>query len=249
MAFSPIAQSQFQPVTATSPDDCVPTTCAEAVERATVGAVRVNHSTIRKADPTPAPGGMSYQDAYLATKKATGVVGEPRFGISAPDLKALLVAGHSVTISVDTHALAGTACGLHFLGKHSEFINSYSAAMGTFRMDDPGTTPVGFHDCPAALIVKAALLRTGNHGINVIVWPDTEGVSWKAAKVHSLRDLPSYTTGEGRGMTKIGTTYLGGRTQNADPYALGTRTANGWVHVKDPITGKWLWTIGDSFHA
>lgn len=248
MSYVPLARSQFQPHTATSPDDCVPAACAEAVDRVTVGAIRVTHVDIRRASAKPFGGRLSYSEGVNATMAVTGVQGDVRLGVSPADVKKLLIGGSALTISMDASVTHGTACGTYdFLGDHSEFINSYDPVNDTFHLDDPGTTPIGFHDCPAALILRAALERSGQRGVNVIVWPDTEGVSWTARKVHSLRDLPSYKTGKAIGATRIGTVYAGGRTQNGDPYPLNGRTVDGFVHVLDPHTKRWLWTVGDSF--
>lgn len=243
--FQPAPQSQFQPHTATSPDDCVAAACAEAVARSTVGAVHTDHAAIRKASGV-ASGALSYAEAVAATLKVTGVRGEVRLRVPATEAKVVVAGGHGAIISIWAAVTHGTACGTNnFMLGHSLYINSYDPVHDTFHLDDPGTTATGFHDCPAALILRAAEVRTGNQGVDLIVWPDTEGVSWTARKVHSLRDQPSYTAGKAMGATKIGTTYPGGRTQNGEAYPLAGRTADGWVHVL--AAGRWLWTIGDSF--
>lgn len=245
MTYQPPPQRQYGPLTSQSAYDCVPTTCAMGADRATVAAIHTDHAHIRVASGITGRG-LSYEEAVAATKKVTGVTGVVRYGISAADLKSLLVGGHAVTISIDTHATANTAYRTNaFLGNHSIFGNAYYSTNDAVNVKDPGTS-ASYLNWPFALVVKAALLRTRNHGINVIVWPDTEGVRWTAHKARQMRSDPSYTSGTGLGSLVVGRTYAGGRTQNGDNYTLPTgRVANGWVHVND---GKrWSWCIGESF--
>jgi hypothetical protein len=177
MTYQPVAQAQYVPVTARSADDCVPTCCAMGAARATVGARIVDHQAIRNADPTPAPGGMSYQDAVIATQRSTGVVATARFFVTPVDAWALLAGGHALTVSIDTNATAGTKFATNkFLGGHSVFANAI-ASPSTVHVKDPGRTTSPFEAWPWALLVKAAELRSGQRGMNLIVWPDTEGVT------------------------------------------------------------------------
>lgn len=248
MTYVPQPQAQFVPRTASSPDDCVPATCAIAADRATVGAVHVNHAVIRAATGQ-ARGGVPYPAAVLATSTATGVVGQVRYGISPSDLKALLAGGRACTVSIDTHATANTPYRTNaFLGGHSVFANRYYSSTDAVAVEDPGTTQVGFLNWPFSLLVKAALLRTGNHGINVIVWPDTEGVTWLAKQARSVHPKPTYAASAGKpfAVTRPGTAYVGGSTTNGETYTLHSGgTANGWVQVK--VAGKWGWVTGDCF--
>ncbi len=232
MTYRPAQGGQFQPPTTFSKDDCVPATCALGADRATVGAIRKTHADIRRASGDT-EGGITYRDAVQATEKATGVIGTERLGISSADLLALLKAGHAVTISIDTHATAGTKYATnHFLGGHSVYANSYTATSNTVPVEDPGTTAAGYLDWPWALLIKAALLRTGNRGINVIVWPDTEGVSKVATGVYKIRSAPSTATGKQLALTVKGKAYWCSKTVNGGPWqrADGT-TANGWWYI------------------
>jgi hypothetical protein len=145
-------------------------------DRATVGAKVVDHSTIRALFPYP--GGMSYQDGVSATRIATGVQGEARFFVPPTSAWDLLVAGHALTVSIDTHATAGTKWATnHFLGGHSVFANHVLRVNQTVVVKDPGRTTSPFEAWPWDLLVKAAELRSGQRGMNLIVWPDTEGVT------------------------------------------------------------------------
>ncbi len=231
MTYRPLAQGQFQPVTPRSMDDCVPTCCAMGADRATVGAKVVNHQVIRNADPTPAAGGMSYQDAVVATQRATGVLGEVRFFVPPTDAWALLVAGHALTVSIDTHATAGTkfATG-NFLGGHSVFANE-AQSNGIVVVKDPGRTTSPFEAWPWALLVKAAMLRSGQRGMNLIVWPDTEGVvrtAVTAVQLHSgpARSKPVIKTLPKGSRPLVTSTFNGGFWPN-----LTGGSSDGWHRV------------------
>jgi hypothetical protein len=233
MTYQPVAQAQFVPLTSRSPDDCVPTCCAMGAAQATVGAKVVTHQTIRAAHPTP--GGMSYQDAVVATKAVTGVQGEARFFVPPTDAWALLVAGHSLTVSIDTHATEGTKYATNgFLGGHSVFASRPQTGP-TVVVKDPGRTTSPFEAWPWVLLVKAAMLRSGNRGMNLIVWPDTEGVTRTAVASTPYYDKPFRSASEKGKLVKgkrytVTSTFNGGGWPN-----LTGGTSFGWHRLPGDV--------------
>lgn len=243
--YVPLSGSQFKPLTTFSSVDCVPQTCAEAADRASVGAMRTTHAAIRNAS-TDRSGGMTYGDAVKATEKVTGIKGEPRYSLSRDEVRKLCKAGHALTVSIDCSVTVNTKYATNrYTGGHSVFANSYAALDDTFMVQDPGTTSAGYLRWPAALLLAAAEKRTNGHGVNTIVWPDTEGRSWKAVMTGRIRATPE-TDGKDLGKIVLGTTYRGGRTENGGTWTRkdGT-TADGWVHVQYAAS-KWGWVRGEA---
>lgn len=246
--FAPPPQQQYSPVTPTSALDCVPTCCAMAASRATVGVVHVNHATIR-AHASQQTSGMTYQDAVAATKAATGVVGQALFGVPPVNAKTLLIGGNVLTVSIDTHATAGTPYRTNnFLGGHSVYANTYFTTGDLVKVKDPGTS-AGYLNWPWSLLVDAALLRSGQRGMNLIVWPDTEGVTWTGKNLRSVHPLPSYAKVAGNapiGQVHPGLAYVTGRTTNGEPVKQASGYVNdGWVQVK--VGGKWGYVEASAF--
>ena len=238
MAYEPAKNSQIDG-SPFSIVNCVPATCVMGADRASVGAQRARTAAIRDESGDES-GGMSYADAADATAKVTGIRGQPRYSISRLDLRKLIKAGHAVTISIDASVTVTTPFATNrYTGGHSVFVNSGSfpegvqgSGLDTFRIDDPGTTSAGYLTWPAKLLYAAAEKRTNGHGINVIVWPDTENVVRTAVMTGRIRETAS-TTAKALGPIKIGDahtvvgTVRGGRWKRED----GT-FARGWHKVK-----------------
>jgi hypothetical protein len=212
--------------------NCVPATCVMGADRASVGAKRPKTAAIRNAS-SDTSGGMLYGDAVDATAAVTGIRGRARYGISRADLRALVKAGHAVTISIACSVTLGTPFATNrYTGGHSVFVNSFDATHAEFMVEDPGTTAAGYLRWPEALLFAAAEKRTNGHGINVIVWPDTDGVTRTAVMTGRIRAKAS-TEAEDLGRIKLGDTFTVVTTVNGGPWkrANGT-TAHGWHRVK-----------------
>jgi hypothetical protein len=239
MPYSPPRNSQIDG-SADQYNNCVPATCVMAADRATVGRKRVTTRQIRAASGISGRG-LTYAEAVAATKKVTGVQGEPRYGITRADLHNLVVAGHAVTLSIDCSVTRYTAYRTNtFAGSHSVYVNSYHSS--TYRIEDPGTTSAGYLDWPADLVYRAAEARTMGHGINVIVWPDTEGEKRKAIAPGRFRATPSLT-GVDKGPIDVGYIYYVGATTNGGAWKRSDGgISNGWHRISTGafVPGKGL---------
>jgi hypothetical protein len=204
-------------------------------DRSTVGAIRVSHADIRAASGQ-ASGALSYPVAVAATQKATGVRGEVHVWVPPVNAWALLVAGHALTVSIDTHATAGTKFATnHFLGGHSVFANHVVRANSTVIVKDPGRTTSPFEAWPWALLVKAAELRSGNRGMNLIVWPDTEGVT-RLGVTGQFYAQPD------------GTSAKKGSVVPTRPYTVtGTTNGGGWPRAGGGTSKGWHKTSAGVF--
>ncbi len=260
--FRPAKRSQFQPLTATSRYDCVPTVTGRLVNRVTVDARNTEHDDIRRAIGFWTLRGMSYLEAENAAAKF-GVNLAARYGLSRTQVVDLADAGHAYGLSIDTSITAHTTRRTNdFIGPHTVFTvdsnewpggepcaceKQSSARHQEFTIDDPGTTTAGYLQWSADLAFRAAEARTGGNGINVLAAPDTEQVTWTAIAAGRIHDTPS-ATGKDLGPVVIGRKYIGGVTQNGGTWtrADGT-TGNGWVHVK--LATRWAWIAGRSLRV
>lgn len=232
MTYEPKPGSQFQPVTPLSPSDCVPATCALGVDRASVGAIRVTHKEIRAAS-TDQYKGMTFTDAAAATYKVTKVKGEPRFGLSRAEVNALVRGGHALSIGINCAVTVNTKYRTNlYTGLHAVFMQSYYSSDDTYKIEDPGTTAAGYLYWPATLLYKAAESFTGGHGINVIVWPDTEGTTKLGATAGKVRAAPTVTAPV-KASIVLGKAYTVVSSLNGGTWhTKDGKAADGWWKIK-----------------
>lgn len=210
--------------------NCVPATCVMGVDRATVGTKRPTTAAIRKASGDTS-GGLLFTDAARATEAVTGVKGTVRLGISRNDVRALLLGGHALTVGINCAVTRWTAYRTnYYTGFHAVFANSLYEQTAT--VEDPGTTSAGYLYWPLDLLYRAAESFTGNGGINVIVWPDTEGVTKVAVKTGRIRGTAS-TEGPDLGPIVLGKAYTAVTTVTGGSWWSARRKAyaNGWWRV------------------
>lgn len=261
MSFRPAKSGQFEPVTPTSPKDCVAATTAQLINRATVDTIRTNHAVIRKRSGAPGTRGLYLAEA-IAAAKSFGVTLTPYYGLSRNETRDLVAAGHAVGFLIDCSVTRYTTRRTNFYtGPHMVYGNSYSwwpagekcacekrtaTAHGEYSIDDPGTTSVGYLQWSADLVYRAAESYANGSGIYLLAAPDTEGRSWKAVSASAIRSLPSYSKGVTLATMKLGQVFPGGRTDNGGDWRRGDgQMANGWAHLQQP-NGKYGWSKGES---
>lgn len=229
MPYEPVKNGQIDG-TPLDESNCVPATCVMGADRASVGAVRPKTAAIRKASGDTYRG-ITFTDAAAATARVCGVKGVPRFGLSRNDVRALLLGGHALTVGINCAVTRYTQYRTnYYTGFHAVFANSLVDQ--TVTVEDPGTTAAGYLRWPLDLLYRAAESFTGGRGINVIAWPDTEGVTKVAVMKGRVRATASAQSKDlgpvvlGRAYSAV-TTVTGGDWKRAD----GT-TARGWWKVK-----------------
>ena len=230
MPYQPVKNPQMDG-TAFAASNCVPATCVMGVDRATVGTRRPSTAAIRKASGDTS-GGLLFTDAARATEQLTGVKGIPRFGLSRNDVRALLLGGHALTVGINCAVTRYTKYRTnYYTGFHAVYANSLYEQ--TAKVEDPGTTAAGYLDWPLDLLYRAAESFTGGRGINVIVWPDTEGVTKVAVKTGRIRGTAS-TQGPDLGPIVSGKSYTALTTVTGGQWWSARRNAyaNGWWKVK-----------------
>lgn len=253
--------------------DCVPSASALCVNRTTVDMLRPRPWDIRQAGQVLEYRGMSYGEAVMGvvtwtTKKGRKIVPTARYGITRTDFKAFVDGGHACVISIACQITVNTLRATNdYTGSHSVSVHDYrwcvsasdcrcdlkgkaAAATdhGEYLVEDPGTTTGGWLWWSAALLFRAAEFRTGD-GINCIVFPDTEGVTWIAIREGEIRTEASYTTGKRIKLASVGHAYHGGVTRNGGPWERADGTvAHGWTHVvyagTTPDTYEYGWWAG-----
>lgn len=260
MSYIPPKSGQYDPATGTSSIDCVPAATAALVNRSTVDALHPTHTDIRRASGVSSRG-LTYSEAAdaalkWASSKGRQVILAPRYGLSRAAMRDILASGRAVALSIDTSVTRYTTRRTnYFVGNHTVYVQSYrywpggevcpcerrvSTQHAEFLIDDPGTTSVGFLWWSADLAYRAAEKRTGGHGINVLVGPDTEGARWAGRLKGRIRSEPR-TTSKDLGPIDIGHVYPGGRTEAGGQWSRGDGTyGKGWVHVQRP-NGAWGW--------
>lgn len=266
MSFHPAPNPQYAPSTSTSARDCVAAVTAMLIERATVGATRVTHATVRAKSGAPSTRGLYLWEGQKAAK-ALGVDLEVVLGVSRNTLRDTVRGGHGVGVTIHTSVTRYTTRRTNFyVGPHELYVNAYSdwpageicdcekrtsAAHGEFTVEDPGTSAAGYLQWSASLVYLAAEKLTsmyGQTGINLLVAPDTEIRPWKATIAGQIRSEPDYDKGTKLAAIVVGKTYKGGRTENGGNWLRkdGTK-ANGWTHVVISGTSpnyKWGWAAG-----
>lgn len=247
--------------------NCVPATCGCNIGRSTVGRLRRSGAQVRAASAAAhLDRGLSYGEAVDAVEVTTSNTVKPlaRYGLENADLRALADAGHSGAISIDTAVTHYTSrktanyVGNHTVGWYDyrwvtdaancrcELQGTTSATVdhGEFLVEDPGTTIAGYLWWSAGLLYRAAQARTGGNGINVIVFPDTEGVTRTViVSGAAVRPKPSLSSPGFKYLGK-GTYVRVVKTQNAGAWKRSDgSTANGWheVHLAD---GRYGWVRG-----
>jgi hypothetical protein len=258
MSFQPVKAGQFQPVTATSPRDCVPATTAQLINRATVDAIRTDHAVIRAKSGAPATRGLFLSEA-VHVAASFGVKLSSYTNLSRNALRDLSAAGRGVGILINCSITRYTDRRTNsYTGPHMVYANAYSfwqkgepcacelhtaASHGEFTIDDPGTTSVGFQQWSANLVYRAA--EAYPNGIGCLATLDTEGRTWTARTTSDIRSLPSYTSGVKIGSLVAGQAYIGGRTDEGGQWQRADKTyGRGWVHVKHG--SGWGWCKGSS---
>ncbi len=257
---APAKNGQFQPVTSTSSKDCVGAVTAMLVERATGGRVRPTHADIRKRSGAPSTRGIADSEAVKAAAtygvKLTVLTGQNR-----DQVKNLVGNGRAVGVSISCAVTVHTKRATNaYTGPHKIFMNAYqwwpggmkcecelgaTYPHGEFLNEDPGTTLAGYLWWSADLVYRAAEARTGGHGINILVGPDTEGVAWLCIASATVRKEPSNSSPKHTSVVPGTHPHAGGRTQNGGtwPRANGT-LADEWIHIQTPWVGGWGWVPG-----
>lgn len=253
MTYRPPRQGQFNPNTSTSAKDCVPATAAYLVEGGTVGLRKSDHAVIRKASGAPATRGLYLAEAAAAVRKLYGVELDVSLHCSRNTVRDTVAGGERAGVTIDTSVTRSTTrrTGL-YIGPHEIFLVSYhwwpkgetcacekqsQAAHGEYLVEDPGTS-AGYLYWSADLVYRAGEKLTGGYDkINLLVAPDTEGVTRTAVVAAYVRTHPNRTAKQvGRLVT--GRPYYVSETSNTE----GTPgDGEGWCHVP---TG---WVRGGAF--
>lgn len=257
---TPFRDEPVKQITGTplGPKNCVPATLACNVGRSTVGALRRTGDQIRAASPTAAKAnrGMSYVEGVEAVIISTdGTVGpDALFFITNADMKELADSGASGAVSIDAsvtvgipHCATNSYTGGHTIGWYDyRWVNQPADVCrcekagtaegnvdhGEILIEDPGTSFAGYRWWSFEILTKAAQARTGQRGINVVQFRDTEGVNRRAIATGKIRATPS-TTGKALADIKSGQMYFimatenGGAWQRAD---LGF--SRGWHKIR-----------------
>lgn len=259
------ANSQFQPLIATSKLNCVPCTTRKLIRRATVDAHAPSTAAIRGASGAPSTRGLTYGEAADAAWLTARVKLTPSYGNDRQEMFDLVDGGHACGLSGDCSITVDTERATNsYTGDHTVYVHdvrhveaggtclcekhSAATAHNEYLIEDPGTSSAGYLWWSASLAYRFGEARTVDHlgithGINLLVAPDTEGVKWKAIDDAQVRTEPSYTKGTGVGRLKVDTIYQGGRTENGGNWARGDATfGHGWVHIL--FNGSWRWVKG-----
>lgn len=251
-------------------DHCVDSASACNVARSTLDRLHPTGASFRSASGHGWCGGLSYGEAVETSIDHYGVHAAARYGIANADMKQLADSGASGDASIDagatvhTKRATNTFTGNHTIGWYDyRWVDRPSMSCmcelagtaagnvdhGEILVKDPGVR-AGYQWWSAALFYRACQARTSSKGINVVVFRDTEQVSWKAVEVRGIRSQPSYSSGVQVGKTVIGRVYVGGRTQNGGGYKRpdGT-TARIWVLIQIAAAtattpAKWGWVRG-----
>jgi hypothetical protein len=245
-------------------DHCVDTASANNIAKATLDRLHPSGASFRAKTGHGWCGGLSYGEAVDTSINDYGVHADARYGIANQDLKELADSGASGNVSIDcavtvhTKRATNTFTGDHTIGWYDyRWVNrptdpcwcekagtSYGDVdHGELLIKDPGVR-AGYQWWSCSLLYKAAQARTGGNGINVVIFPDTEGVSWKAVEVRAIRSQPTYSSGVQVGQTALNKVYPGGRTQNGGAYKRPDGTyAHIWAHI-EYAAGQWGWTRG-----
>jgi hypothetical protein len=258
----PAPNPQYLPSTSTSAKDCVAATGAMLAEGATVTAVRTDHSAIRRASGAPATRGLYLWESAKGVKAVTGVELEVKLHVARSTVRDLVAGGSKCGVTIDTAVTRYTTRRTnYYVGPHEITLLDYqqwpagevcacekatAATHAEFTVYDPGLTRTPARQWSAELVYRAAEKLTGLfNAINVLIAPDTEGVTWKATAVAAIRSEPSYSVGRKIGATVAGRTYAGGRTQNGGKYRRANGTyANGWIHIRVGDTWGWRKSTG-----
>ncbi len=253
----PAGNPQFVPYTATSSKDCVAAVAAHGLERATVGATRLNHADIRRASGAPATRGLYLYEAARAALELTGIELEVALYVTRNTARDTVAGGSACGITIHTAETRYTTRRTnYYVGPHEIIALAYTwwpkgevcgcerktaEAHAEFTVYDPGITTVPPRQWSANLVYRAAERLTGAGNINLLVFPDTEGRSWKALAKVEIRSQPSYSTGRKVGTTVVGKAYPGGRTEKGGRWQRANGTyANGWVRIKTDTGWEWI---------
>ena len=137
-----------------------------------------------------------------------------------------------------------------YTGLHQVFVSEYAwwgkegetcecekrtkTAHAEFRVEDPGTTSVGYLWWSAELVYKAAesaTAKSGTTGIWILVAPDTEEVMRKCVAAGKARRKPEVTSPATRQLV-VGTLYNVVRTLNGGPWKRDDGTlGTGWCQT------------------
>jgi len=226
--------------------NCVPATTTMLMDRDSVGKWRIPAPSLRKLSGDTS-GGISYlQAAAVAGSASANEVKLTVMTSTRSGLKALVVAGHSVGVSIDCSVTINTPYHTgSYTGGHSIFVSGwrYNAALSRdeYLVGDPGrgtsSNPLGYVWWPAWLLYKAAESRSGSTAIYLLVGRDTEGgtiistttAPIKASATNGSATLKSY--GAGRYFT-------GAETVRGGSWTFQGRTAKAWTKVsRDGVTG------------
>lgn len=168
-------------------------------------------------------GGVPYLNGATAVKSLTGGAVVLTVTNGTPgELRADLAAGRGAVVSLDYSALLGrrSACENDFGGGHAAYLNGQRIRDGIVQYDyfDPlcdgrYSYPRGFQWVDAAVIHRAAQIRSGWNGINYTVGRDTEGVHRQARARRIIRAAPSITA-KALGELKYAEPYFVRKTVN-----------------------------------
>lgn len=248
--------------------DCVPTASALCVNRATVDTLRPTPWDIRRSAQVYDYRGMSYGEAVMGavtwtTKKGRKVVPTARYSSTRGDFKAWVDGGKSCVVSISCQVTHNTLRETNdYTGNHSVSAHDYrwcttattcycekkgKAAAGVdhseYLIEDPGTTTTGWRWWSSDLLYKAAEFRTGDDGIDCIVFPDTEYVSWLCVEATAVYKSPSSSAGTLTTLVPGSDAHTGHRTQNGggwDRPGTGTGTGYAWVQIDTSKGPGWV---------
>lgn len=251
--------------------DCVPTAIALCVNGSTVDALRPTPWNIRQSAQVLEYRGMSYGEGVVGavtwtTKHGRRVTPVARYSVTRTDFKSFVDGGKRCVVSISCQVTHNTLRETNdYVGNHSVSAHDYrwvatasdcrcelkgkvAAATdhGEFLVEDPGTTTAGWLWWSAGLLYKAAEARTGGDGIDCVVFPDTENVSWKMVKVGKIRAAPSGTATAIKSIP-VGSTLVGGVTRNGTSWERDSDglAAYGYIHVRYDST-HYGWVRGEA---
>lgn len=243
---TPASNPQYKPVTPTSAKDCMGGSAATGIERATVGRIRTDHARIRALSGAPATRGLYMYEVVNACAKL-GVDAEATLWNSRATTRDTVGGGSACIVTIHTSVTINTTRRTNsYVGPHGITLLAYSywpkgeicacelrtaAAHGEFKVYDPGMSSVPARQWSASLVYRAAEALTGAGKINLVVFPDTENVTRKAAGEGWFYDSPYRSSAKKLAMIPghsytVTSTYNGGGWPRAD----GT-TATGWHRV------------------
>lgn len=258
--FGQESQSQFQPVIATSSRDCVPCSTRKGIRRTTLDRTYPTTAAIRAKSGAPSTRGLTYGEASQAAL-AFGVKADPVYGNTRQEMFDLIDAGHSACLSIDCSATVNTERRTNsYTGDHTVYVHDVrhvgdkclcerhtTTAHNEYLIEDPGNSSIGYVWWSAALVYKAGELRTTDrmgqsHGINLLVFPDTEGVKWRVTVQTALRKEPRIDSPRLKRLP-AGTIIPGGRTERGGAFRRSDGSQGyGWVHLH--YGGVWGWAQG-----